>query len=109
MHSYTADGHTGRWLDALDRLTGELNGVRLYPGHGAPRGRALLDEQRRYLLMYREAVRRIAGGAATLTDPQKRELTDVMTRFLPDAPLAWLIGLGADAVATELAARAVPA
>ncbi|MDP9847074.1 MBL fold metallo-hydrolase [Streptosporangium lutulentum] len=109
VHSYTADGHTGRWLDALDRLTGELNGVRLYPGHGAPRGRALLDEQRRYLLMYREAVRRIAGGAATLTDPQKRELTDVMTRFLPDAPLAWLIGLGADAVATELAARAVPA
>jgi len=29
-----------------------------------------------------------------------------MTRFLPDAPLAWLIELGADPVAAELAAEA---
>lgn len=28
--------------------------------------------------------------------------------FLPDAPLSWLVGLGADAVAAELAAEAVP-
>jgi hypothetical protein len=32
-----------------------------------------------------------------------------MSRFLPDAPLTWLIGLGADAVAAELATHAVPA
>ena len=31
------------------------------------------------------------------------QLTTVMTRFLPDAPLTWMIGLGADAVAAELA------
>ncbi|GIH78610.1 hypothetical protein Plo01_50390 [Planobispora longispora] len=109
VHSYTADGHTGRWLQVLDRLTGELDGVRLYPGHGAPRSHALLADQRRYLLMYREAVRRIAGGAATLTDLQKQELTDVMTRFLPGAPLSWMVGLGADAVAGELAAEGEPA
>jgi hypothetical protein len=29
-----------------------------------------------------------------------------MRRFLPDAPLTWMIGLGADAVAAELAAEA---
>ena len=109
VHAYTADGHTGRWLDALDRLRDELRGMRLYPGHGAPRDLALLAEQRRYLLMYREAVRRLAGGASTLTDAQKQELTDLMSRFLPDAPLTWLIGLGADAVAAELATHAVPA
>ncbi len=109
VHSYTADGHTGQWLDALDRLTDELSGVRLYPGHGRPRDLTLLAEQRRYLLMYREAVRRLAGDASTLTDSQKQELTDVMTRFLPGAPLTWLIGLGADAVATELATHSVPA
>ena len=26
-----------------------------------------------------------------------------MTRFLPGAPLTWMVGLGADAVAAELA------
>jgi hypothetical protein len=83
--------------------------MRLYPGHGRPRDVALLAEQRRYLLMYREAVGRLAGGAPTLTDSAKQELTDVMTRFLPGAPLTWLIGLGADAVATELALHSVPA
>jgi hypothetical protein len=29
-----------------------------------------------------------------------------MRRFLPDAPLTWMIGLGTDAVAAELAAEA---
>jgi hypothetical protein len=28
-----------------------------------------------------------------------------MQRFLPDAPLTWMIGLGADAVAAELASE----
>jgi len=108
-HSYTADGHTARWLAALDRVADELAGVRLYPGHGAPRGPELLAEQRRYLLMYREAVHRLAAGAPRLTDAQREELTDVMGRFLPGAPLTWLVGLGADAVAAELAEQAVPA
>jgi glyoxylase-like metal-dependent hydrolase (beta-lactamase superfamily II) len=109
MHSYTADGHTGRWLAALDRLTAALDGVRLYPGHGAPGSGTLLADQRRYLLMYREAVRRLAGGAPALTDQQKQELTELMSRFLPDAAVTWLVALGADAVAAELAAEPVPA
>jgi glyoxylase-like metal-dependent hydrolase (beta-lactamase superfamily II) len=108
MHSYTADGHTGRWLETLDRLAGELAGLPLYPGHGAPGTTALLADQRRYLLMYREAVRRLSGGAPGLTDPQKQELTELMTWFLPGAAVSWLVGLGADAVAGELAASAVP-
>jgi glyoxylase-like metal-dependent hydrolase (beta-lactamase superfamily II) len=103
MHSYMADGHTGRWLEVLDRVAGELDGVLLYPGHGVPRGGELLADQRRYLLMYREAVRRLSGGAPALTDQQREELTQVMGRFLPGAPLTWLVGLGADSVAAELA------
>lgn len=103
VHSFTADGHTSAWLDALDRLTDELAGAPLYPGHGMPSDVGLLADQRRYLLMYRETVRRLAAGAPSLTDAQKQELTEVMTRFLPDAPLGWLVGLGADAVAAELA------
>ena len=105
-HPYTADGHTGRWLAALDALTGALAGARLYPGHGAPGDVGMLADQRRYLMMYRATVGRLASGAPSLTDPQRAQLTDVMTRFLPGAPLTWMIGLGADAVAAELADEA---
>jgi glyoxylase-like metal-dependent hydrolase (beta-lactamase superfamily II) len=102
-HPYTADGHTGDWLATLDILASTLNGATLYPGHGAPGGIGMLAEQRRYLMMYRESVARLAAGAPALTDPQREQLTAVMTRFLPGAPLTWMIGLGADAVAAELA------
>jgi glyoxylase-like metal-dependent hydrolase (beta-lactamase superfamily II) len=104
-HPYTADGHTGRWLTALDALTGALDGFMLYAGHGAPGDVGMLADQRRYLMMYRATVERLAAGAPALTDPQRAELTDVMTRFLPGAPLTWMIGLGADAVAAEIAAE----
>jgi glyoxylase-like metal-dependent hydrolase (beta-lactamase superfamily II) len=107
-HPYTADGHTGAWLATLDRLAEELAraGIRrLLPGHGAPTGPGLLAEQRRYLLFYREVVRRLAGGAPRLSDAAKAELEAMVRRFLPDAPLTWMIGLGADAVAAELAAE----
>ncbi|MBC6456505.1 MBL fold metallo-hydrolase [Actinomadura sp. HBU206391] len=107
LHSYTADGHSGAWLRTLDRLTAELDGVPLYPGHGVPGDIGLLAEQRRYLLMYRETVRRLAAGAPSLTEEQKRHLSATMTRFSPGAPLAWLVELGADAVAAELAAELV--
>jgi glyoxylase-like metal-dependent hydrolase (beta-lactamase superfamily II) len=105
-HPYTADGHTESWLAALDTLPAALDGATLYPGHGAPGGVTMLADQRRYLMMYREVVRRLAAGKPALTDAQKAELTEVMTRFLPGAPLTWMIGLGADAVAAELAASA---
>jgi glyoxylase-like metal-dependent hydrolase (beta-lactamase superfamily II) len=104
VHSYTADGHSGAWLRALGQLEGELGGARLYPGHGAPGSTSLLTRQRQYLLMYREAVGRLAAGEPSLTETQKDELTRVMTAFLPGAPLGWLASLGADAVAAELAA-----
>ena len=104
VHSYTADGHTSRWLEVLDEIADDLDGLPLYPGHGGPRGVELLADQRRYLLMLREAVRNLAGGLPVLNDQQREELTQTMSRFLPNAPLTWLVGLGADAVAAELAA-----
>lgn len=104
MHPYTADGHSARWLAALDVIAGELADVPLlYPGHGAPADAAIFADQRRYLLYYRELVRRIADGEPRLTAAAKTELERCMQEFLPDAPLTWMIGLGADAVAAELA------
>jgi glyoxylase-like metal-dependent hydrolase (beta-lactamase superfamily II) len=105
MHPYTADGHSARWLAALDVLAGELAGVgTLYPGHGDPAGAGVLAEQRRYLLCYRELIRRLSGGQDTVPQDARAELEKTMRAFLPGAPLTWMISLGADAVAGELAA-----
>jgi glyoxylase-like metal-dependent hydrolase (beta-lactamase superfamily II) len=104
-HPYTADGHSGAWLAALDVLSGELAGIgTLYPGHGDPAEPGLLADQRRYLLYYRELIRRLSGGEPQLSEAAKSELSTALQAFLPDAPLTWMIELGADAVAAELAA-----
>ena len=39
-----------------------------------------------------------------LSEAAKAELSTAIQAFLPDAPLTWMIDLGADAVAAELAA-----
>ena len=109
-HPYTADGHSAAWLAVLDVLAGDLTEIRtLYPGHGDPAGLGLLDEQRRYLLYHRELIGRLAAGQPQLTDEAKTELEEAMRAFLPGAPLTWMIGLGADAVAAELATAGNPA
>jgi glyoxylase-like metal-dependent hydrolase (beta-lactamase superfamily II) len=44
-HPYTADGHSGAWLAALDVVGGQLahTGI-VYPGHGEPAGPGLLAD-----------------------------------------------------------------
>jgi glyoxylase-like metal-dependent hydrolase (beta-lactamase superfamily II) len=109
-HSYLADGHTEAWLDAIDRGEEALAGVRtLYVGHGAPTGPAVLADQRRYLLMAREAIARVAGGRAQLSEKEANRVVSLMERYLPGAPLSWLVGAGASAVAAELAQEAATA
>jgi glyoxylase-like metal-dependent hydrolase (beta-lactamase superfamily II) len=103
-HAYLADGHTDAWLGAIDRAEEALAGVRtLYVGHGPPAVPAVLADQRRYLLMAREAIARAAGGRAQLSEDEANHVTGLMERYLPAAPLSWLVGAGASAVAGELA------
>jgi hypothetical protein len=64
---------------------------------------AVLAEQRRYLLMVREAIGRVADGRAELADDETNRVVSLMERYLPGAPLGWLVGAGASAVAAELA------
>jgi len=109
-HAYLADGHTDAWLKAIDRADEALAGVHtLYVGHGAPCVPAVLADQRRYLLMVREAIGRLASGRAQLSEDEANRVASVMERYLPDAPLSWLVGAGASAVAAEFAADAAPA
>jgi glyoxylase-like metal-dependent hydrolase (beta-lactamase superfamily II) len=103
-HSYLADGHTEAWLQAIDRAEESFAGVRtLYVGHGPPATPDVLADQRRYLLMVRETIERTAQGRAELSEEQANEVARLMERYLPRAPLSWLIGAGASAVAAELA------
>jgi glyoxylase-like metal-dependent hydrolase (beta-lactamase superfamily II) len=106
-HAYLADGHTDAWLRAIDRAEESFAGVRtLYVGHGASATPAILGDQRRYLLMVREAIAHAAGGRAQLSEAEANCVATLMERYLRDAPLGWLVGAGAPAVAAELAQRA---
>jgi glyoxylase-like metal-dependent hydrolase (beta-lactamase superfamily II) len=109
-HAYLADGHTKAWLDAIDRAEEALAGVHtLYVGHGGPAVPAVLADQRRYLLMAREAIGRVASGRAQLSEDEANRVAHLMERYLPGAPLSWLVGAGASAVAAELAQDTAPA
>ena len=109
-HAYLADGHTEAWLRAIDRAEDALGGVgTLYVGHGAPAVPAVLAEQRRYLLMVRQVVRGVAGGRAELSEDEANEVARAMERYLPGAPLGWLVSAGAAGVAAELARQGAPA
>jgi hypothetical protein len=75
----------------------------LYVGHGGPAAPSALAEQRRYLLMVREAIGRVASDRPQLSEHDANRVVSLMERYLPGAPLSWLVGAGASAVAAELA------
>jgi glyoxylase-like metal-dependent hydrolase (beta-lactamase superfamily II) len=103
-HAYLSDGHSTQWLANIARLEHELAGVhRLYPGHGAAGGLELLRWQRDYLLAYRAQVERLRAGQTQLSAAQKEQLVASMKQSYPQAGLEFLISLGADPVASELA------
>jgi glyoxylase-like metal-dependent hydrolase (beta-lactamase superfamily II) len=103
VHAYTSDGHTAAWLTNLEKVRGLVAGATaIYPGHGEPGSADILDRQEQYLIRYREEVAALAGGRPVLTDEEKKILVGRMKDALPTDKLEFLIGLGADAVASEL-------
>jgi hypothetical protein len=66
----------------------------------------ILDWQEQYLIRYRQEVAAAAGGRTSLTDEEKGFLVRRMKDALPTDKLEFLIGLGADAVASELGGQA---
>ncbi len=106
MHSYVADDHLLSWLANLERARILLRDVKtIYLGHGKPGSLNLLDTQRDYLLTYCAAVKELAQGEARLTETAKQALVTRMQQYAPDAPLTFMIALGADAIADELVRR----
>ena len=59
--------------------------------------------------MAREAIARVSRGAEQLSEHEANQVVRLMERYLPGAPLSWLVGAGAPAVAAELAQDAAPA
>jgi hypothetical protein len=59
--------------------------------------------------MAREAIARAADGRAELSEDEANRVVSLMERYLPSAPLSWLVGAGASAVAAELAQEAAAA
>jgi glyoxylase-like metal-dependent hydrolase (beta-lactamase superfamily II) len=108
-HAYTNDGHTALWLADLDRLSRDLEGVaRIYPGHGEPGDTKLLAWEKGYLEAYRAEVDKLRAGRAKLTDAEKQALVTHMTAAYPGAKLEFMIALGADTTAAELAGARKP-
>jgi glyoxylase-like metal-dependent hydrolase (beta-lactamase superfamily II) len=103
MHSYLSDAHTSEWLRALERLEQQFPDALLHPGHGEPGGPGLIAAQRRYLTLYRDTVQRLREGNPALSDAAKSSLVAAMKQHLNTERLAFLISLGADGVARELA------
>lgn len=107
MHSYLADGHSAAWLAHLELLERELAGAgTIHPGHGAPGGLQLLLAQRAYLEAYRAEVEALRNGADHLAPEARKAFAARMLRRYPDAKVTFLVELGADPVAAELAAEA---
>ena len=104
VHAYTTDGHTSFWLANIYKLSKQLKNVpTLYPGHGNEGDVNLLAWQRGYLQAYRANVESLAHGNKSLSEADKVELKNRMEKYLSNTKLEFLIGLGADSVANELA------
>jgi glyoxylase-like metal-dependent hydrolase (beta-lactamase superfamily II) len=103
-HAYTNDGHTSAWLKNLEGLRTALRGVKhVHPGHGPSGDAGLFEWQAQYLRRYREAVQALRAGGKTLGEAEKKTLVEKMKAAYPSAGLEFMITLGADAVAAELA------
>jgi len=103
-HAYTNDGHTSEWIRNLDVLARALKGVEhIYPGHGPAGDASLFEWEKGYLVAYRREVEALRRGGDRLSDEQKSALVARMKSAYPGASNEFMIALGADTVAAELA------
>lgn len=103
-HAFTADAHTGAWLESLARLAAMFGAdTWFYPGHGAPGDSRLLAAQREYIETFRAEIADLAEGRAELGAAETLELERRMVCFARHERMSRWIHEGADPVAAELA------
>lgn len=103
-HAYTNDGHTQEWLATLARSQKALKGIKqIFPGHGPGGDVSMLAWQSAYLSRYRTEVDALRAGAPSLSEAAKKTLEERMKAAYPEAGNVFMITLGADTVAGELA------
>ena len=107
--------HTCGWLSDLDRLSKRFpRASTLYPGHGAPGSRGLIDKQERYIRDFRAFVAPAAAadspGGATVTPEELAEVKAKVEARYPNYPnvasLPTLMDVNITAVAHEIATGA---
>ncbi|MGW5262344.1 MBL fold metallo-hydrolase [Microbispora sp. NPDC004025] len=109
------EGTSCGWLHILDQLGRRFSGAgMMYPGHGAAGpARALIDEQRRYLQVFRGLVRPAVApdspGGKTISPGEQRSIIAELDRAYPGYPpvadLPTIVQENIKAVARELSAE----
>jgi glyoxylase-like metal-dependent hydrolase (beta-lactamase superfamily II) len=107
IHGFLGNGTTTKFIGQLERLRGMSNpGTLVYPGHsGITPALPAFDRQIAYINAVRAAVRQVAMGKPQLSDAEKQQVLQIVKRFEPSPTLEFVVTLGADAVAKELATR----
>jgi glyoxylase-like metal-dependent hydrolase (beta-lactamase superfamily II) len=105
VHQFLGNGTSGKLLAALRQLDRIATPQMLaYPGHsGVVPARAAINRQMAYVEAMRAAIRDVAAGRPRLTEAERRQVVALMQQFEPTRTLEFVIGLGADAVAQEIA------
>jgi glyoxylase-like metal-dependent hydrolase (beta-lactamase superfamily II) len=100
MHAYLFDGEHQAWLTSLDGLHRDLpdNAV-LYPGHGAPTGKDVLEAQSAYVRTFVEVV---AAHASMSEDDRRTAVLARMHDLMPNDTLLFLMELSIEPVLRSL-------
>jgi glyoxylase-like metal-dependent hydrolase (beta-lactamase superfamily II) len=102
-HTYMADGSILRWLANLERYGAILKDYkRYYIGHGDDCDFSALADQKSYFLTYMAELLKVTNGTAVFTEQTRKQFETTMITLFPSYGCQFMVGLGADRVASEL-------
>jgi glyoxylase-like metal-dependent hydrolase (beta-lactamase superfamily II) len=102
MHPWLAEGRSELWLRQLDRLEKSIpRDFAIYPGHGAAAGTAVIGNQRRYIVDFRNAAQAVVGPTGLSPGASQTLVAQTRAQY-PGWPLEMLIPINAAAIVKEL-------
>ncbi len=104
VHPWLAEGRSARWLRVLEDVERRFGGAAAYhAGHGGPGSARVLAGQADYLRRMRELVAEAMAAPDGLSPTRREALARRVEGLYPGWPLAMIIGVNIDGIATELA------